>query len=117
MRLFVIFWTFSFVSIYKSDTLMSTTARQYQHMTYVPVKSLLSQYNMLSIKRCIAQCARLISTCNIVVFNSITSPNCLLYSESFTITNLISSVRSTVINFGRNISNEGNVLIFFYIKV
>lgn len=107
MHLFIIFWIFNFTITCKSDSLSGTVGRKYQYMSYLPIKSLLANYNILSEKLCIVQCAQLVATCNIAVFNSVISPNCALYGESLTITNLIPSINATVVNFGRNNSNEG----------
>jgi hypothetical protein len=106
MYLFVIFWVFSYTTICGSDTLLQLISQQYNQMSYLPIKSSLAQFNINSKTHCIAQCARLVSTCNIIVFNPVISPNCALYGESLTIANLILSTDNTVVDFGRNNSNE-----------
>ena len=57
--------------------------------------------------RCVAQCARLIAACNIVVFSPLAVPPCSLYSESLSITNLVSTSKATTVDFGRHIIAGG----------
>ncbi len=75
-------------------------------MSNLPTKSLLTQFNINSKTRCIAQCARLLSICNIAAFNPVSTPQWMLYSESLTIANLMPSTNATVVDFERNNSNE-----------
>lgn len=95
-----------------TNEIQQTTARQYNQMSYTPVNSALAQFNSYSKLRCIAQCARLTTTCNIALFNAVTSPRCILYSESFTAANLVSSSNYVVIDFKRNLTSAGKTTVF-----
>ncbi len=107
MYLFFMLWILTFTTTRGSNTVLQTTGYQYSQMNYLPVQSALGQYNLNSKKLCVAQCARLSSTCNIAVFDSIAVPHCVLYSESLTMTNLVPSTNTIVVDFGRSNSNGG----------
>ena len=95
-----------------TDELQQTIVRQYNQMSYTPVNSTLAQLSSYSKLRCAAHCARLTTTCNIALFNAVTSPRCILYSESLTAANLVSSSNSIVIDFKRNLTSAGKTGVF-----
>ncbi len=100
-------WIFTSTVTCVSITLLKATGKQYNRMNYLPVQSLLAQYNVNSKQLCVGQCAQLSSTCNITVFNRISVPRCILYGESLTVANLVPSPNTIVVDFRHNNSITG----------
>lgn len=88
-------------------TILETTIRQHNQTRYSSTNLSVTQYDINSKILCAAQCARLISTCNIAVFNPLAIPSCSLYGESLMIANLVLDSKATTFHFGRNIISHG----------
>ncbi|UJR11857.1 hypothetical protein I4U23_016037 [Adineta vaga] len=100
-HMFFTLWLFCHIIIPNLSLLEKVKGYEYNQMNYRSIGSSLAQFRTKSKILCIAQCARLSTTCNLVIFDRTTSLQCTLLGEIFTHANLFASVDSSVIDFER----------------
>ena len=98
-----------------AGTILKSSGREYNQRSYLPTNISLAQYSANSKIQCVAECARLISTCNIAIFNPLITSTCSLYGESLTIANIVFASQAVTVDFARDfyIGGKKNFEILF----
>jgi hypothetical protein len=114
--LFFAFWLCSHLVISSSSTLQQVVGQEYNQMNYLPSSSPTDQFTVGSKLLCVAQCARQLLTCNVVVFDRAVAPPGILFNEPLVSANLFASVDTVVIDFGR-INTSGGMYIETFVQI